>query len=614
MSKRSESAGRQLGARQLTAYPDVPDFRDWIYEPALVQLKRAIPRPRKLHILDQRDEGACTGFGLAAAINLLASRSARGLRASPWMLYEMAKRNDEWRGQSYEGSSCRGALKGWYNVGVCDERLWPAAAADPHVTLERARDARNNTVGAYYRIGPRISDYHAAINETGVIYCSASVHAGWDAVSARDGRIPYDDSRKPDGGHAFAIVGYNSSGFWIQNSWGRGWGQRGTALWSYLDWQANVMDAWVFRLALPTPQLWQLPPSTGSAASRPPARSEAAAPRAEIAGHFVHIDDGQFQPQGRYWSSAEDVEVTADCIAERPQYKHLLLYAHGGLNSPADSARRVAALVRTFKANGIYPYHFMYDTGLTEEIKDIVTTHSGPATERVAGLTDWSDRLIEWATRAPGRALWREMKRGARLPFEPGHAGYVVLERFLAALASHGRSDVQWHLVGHSTGSILIAHLLEALETLAPTHRIASCSLFAPAATVDLFKTHMRPHLITDDTECSIERMLLYALSARLELEDRVAGVYRKSLLHLVSRAFEESLDTPLLGLERFASEVTAPRLELVRSEGATVAAARCTASTHGGFDNDLATMNDLLRVILGAEPVTPFTPETLDY
>lgn len=41
------------------------------------------------------------------------------------MLYEMAKRNDEWEGTAYEGSSIRGAIKGFFCNGVCSEAKAP---------------------------------------------------------------------------------------------------------------------------------------------------------------------------------------------------------------------------------------------------------------------------------------------------------------------------------------------------------------------------------------------------------------------------------------------------------------------------------------------------------
>ena len=46
------------------------------------------------------------------------------------MLYEMARRYDEWAGEKYSGSSARGAVKGWHKHGVCSESHWPYKAGD----------------------------------------------------------------------------------------------------------------------------------------------------------------------------------------------------------------------------------------------------------------------------------------------------------------------------------------------------------------------------------------------------------------------------------------------------------------------------------------------------
>lgn len=223
--------------------PDVPDNRDWIYQPALIPLAEYIDPVvhTRRNILDQKSEGACTGFAVAAAINLLNQGAKREIEVSARMLYEMAKRNDEWPGESYDGSSIRGAINGWKNMGVCEDSKWPyrVGANKDSLTVEMAKDARNDTIGAYYRLKPVISDFHAALNETGVVVVSAKVHKGWNDTS--DGIIEYH--KKTDGGHAFVIVGYNDKGFWIQNSWGKGWGDNGVALWLYEDWVKNVMDA-----------------------------------------------------------------------------------------------------------------------------------------------------------------------------------------------------------------------------------------------------------------------------------------------------------------------------------------------------------------------------------
>ena len=46
------------------------------------------------------------------------------------MLYELARRYDEWPGENYAGSSARGAMKGWHKHGVCAETMWPSHATE----------------------------------------------------------------------------------------------------------------------------------------------------------------------------------------------------------------------------------------------------------------------------------------------------------------------------------------------------------------------------------------------------------------------------------------------------------------------------------------------------
>ena len=607
---------------QLTARQDAPDFRDFTYQPALIKLKTSLPLPADLNIRDQGQQGSCTGFGLAAVIDRLIKESMREINGeditvSARMLYEMAQRYDEWPDEDYDGSSCRGAIKGWYNMGVCQETLYPYdSEANTGFTVAAAKDARNNTIGAYYRLGARISDYHAALSEAGAIFCSANVHDGWNEVDQESGEIPF--SKETQGRHAFAIVGYNDQGFWIQNSWGKDWGRDGTALWTYEDWLFNIQDAWVFRMALPTPQIWHMPAkgsSNVSAAGKAPTPT-----RAEIAGHFTHIDDGQFHTSGRYWSDLNDVKLTADLLADSTDYDHLLFYAHGGLNNPKASARRIAAMKETFKTNRIYPYHLMYDTGLREELKDIIIGRRKAADVRAGGIKDWLDKLVEKAARVPGRAMWREMKKGAELPFkEDDNAGSQTLAAFIDALALSGKPK-KLHLVGHSTGMILLSYLLERLCLLSPGTPVASVSLMAPAGTLDLFDSNMQPLLKAMPPAFRISKMGIYNLTDKLEQDDEVTKAYNKSLLYLVSRAFEEDIPERILGMENDSKLIerrNISRLSVHYSKG-SVPGAKVTASeTHGGFDNDPLTMNHILRRILrssGQSPIIEFTKDSLDY
>ncbi len=152
--------------RTLDAVPDRVDVRDWRYRPHLQSLPDElvccddVPR-----VLDQGADGACTGFALAAVINLHLARRNRKCLVSPRMLYEMARRYDEWPGDDYEGSSARGAIKGWLAHGVCEESAWPNDRRGlEHFTRDVARRAAANPGGAYYRVKHReIRDMHAAL-------------------------------------------------------------------------------------------------------------------------------------------------------------------------------------------------------------------------------------------------------------------------------------------------------------------------------------------------------------------------------------------------------------------------------------------------------------------
>jgi len=223
-------------------------------------------------VVPQTGGSTRTGFGLATVANYLAStRKVVPDReeASPHMLYEMAKRYDEWPGEDYEGSSARGAMKGWHKHGICSRKLWPDRihGNGQSLTDDRARDALRRPLGAYFRVNHKdLVAMHSAIAEVGILYATATVHTGWSKVKL-DGLIPTEDDEI--GSHAFAIVGYDQQGFYIQNSWGHDWGAEGFALITYDDWLSNGADVWVARLTLlsrcarPMPQPSSIPRQQG---------------------------------------------------------------------------------------------------------------------------------------------------------------------------------------------------------------------------------------------------------------------------------------------------------------------------------------------------------------
>lgn len=613
--------------RTLNVRRDMPDIRDRMYEPALIQLQPEIDnRQFVAEVLDQGTEGSCTGHGLAAVINLLNVMAKNsGFVSSRRMLYEMAKRHDEWPGASYEGSSCRGAIRGWKNMGVCSEQDWPYADNNPdHLTIPRAISARENTLGAYYRLRPEIVDYHAAINEVGAIYVSARVHQGWiDLNTSVAGIMEIDMGGAPIGGHAFAIVGYDHRGFIVQNSWSKSWGSGGFALWLYKDWIENISDGWVFRLALPTPEIFglQVPSAVSGDAEahkRPPRRLG-------IAGHFAHFDNGSYKQRGAYWSNKLDIEQTADRLADSinrddSNYQHLLVYAHGGLNTPQASARRIAALKDGFKRNGIYPFHIMYDTGLVKETTDAIKRALKLSEQRSAGFVDWigekitdtTDKMIEDTVRKPVTAIWDEMKSDARWPFEKqangdDGDGMHAIKTFASRLQGTG---LNIHLAGHSTGAVVLGHLLQALDGLGQPDLVSSCNLMAPACTIDFYKKHYKFRLDKAGNQKTVHlpKLNIYNLNNELELDDNVVLAYRKSLLYLVSRALERDLKKPILGMEKYSKRLSGPDIYYSNGKKSVT-----RSTSHGGFDNDPATLNHILKTILGKQPAKPFMADEME-
>jgi len=131
--KNTETNAKPSGAmtdRKRTAVPDRLDLRDRVYMPP-VGVVPDLTRDQKTNIpvLDQGQTNACTGFALATVVYHLqysAKRKQMDYRVSPFMLYSMARRYDEFPGapEADTGSSLRGAMKGWYKHGACSARLW----------------------------------------------------------------------------------------------------------------------------------------------------------------------------------------------------------------------------------------------------------------------------------------------------------------------------------------------------------------------------------------------------------------------------------------------------------------------------------------------------------
>lgn len=682
-----KSIGRTLDAR-----PDRLDLRDREFTPSVVCLPEQWPSDadiRKLVplycksglVLDQGPDGACTGFGLACVINYLHWRASRTTAAkgaaksakskvrpvSPRMLYHLARFYDEWAGEDYDGSSCRGALKAWHKHGVCSEELWPYRDERGKVRFMKpaddwAQDALSRRLGVYYRINrASVVDLQAAILEIGAIYVSCDVHDGWAVTSKRKitghDALPVIKEMKNEsslGGHAFALVGFNRTGFIVQNSWGESWGNCGFAVLPYEQWVQYGTDAWIAALGVPSAAKTMRVrvgnrektviaragaiTFTSSARRAKPAVSKVCAPLSaeEAYRHTLVIgNDGEVLNRIVTHENAMSCveELACDAVIKalgKTSTKHLTIYAHGGLNSEDASIDRIQTLAPYFRANGVHPLFLTWKTGpaetlsaiLDDELKRIPRPEgdAGALFERVKETAaEVLDRTIEVMARPAAKPIWSQMKQNASAAIEPDRGG-ALLVGALKRLRER-MPDVRIHLIGHSAGSIILGHLLD----LMPSHelKVDSCHLYAPACTVRFALDHYLP-AIRNET-LPRDRLHIHVLSDSNEICDTV-GPYRKSLLYLVSRALESCHKMPILGLEQIFDSKNNPKWHtpeqtavkewqsfwkgtgngvdiLTEKQVSTGLLGRKIQASHGCFDNDATTIETTLTRILGTKP-----------
>lgn len=610
-------AGR-TAARTLDAMPDTIDFRDAMYVPTLVEVPPIRPdlefRAREIPVLDQGKEGACTGYGLATVANyLLKTRSMRpdATAVSARMLYNMAKRYDEWPGEDYEGSSARGAMKGWHKHGICAGRLWADRDVDDELTAERAADAITRPLGSYFRVNHKdLVAMHSAISEVGVLFATARVHSGWMDVRTGDRDIRYASDLL--GAHAFAIVGYDERGFWIQNSWGADWGAGGLARIGYDDWLANGTDVWVARMGVPL--------DLNHAATA--ARMQSAAPRsyesyvyAALRPHVVTIEnDGALRAKGSYGLTATALRsILREHLPKTVgdwSCKRVLLYAHGGLVPESYALQYANNHRETAMKAEVYPISFVWRSDLWTTIGNIL--QDATRRRKDEGVIDATkdfmfDRLDDMlepvAGTFGGKALWNEMKENATLATTRATGGARQVAQHLIEAVAAGEID-EIHLAGHSAGSIFLAPLAQFLADAGVP--IASCSLWAPACTLDLYKTTYKPLIDAG----AIGAFDLYTLDDATERDDTCKNIYQKSLLYLVSAAFEakprifmrSSVGTRLLGLARDVAAKVADDFANNPSQRWFIAPSspNSNARHHGDFDNDPETLASTLARITG--------------
>jgi hypothetical protein len=483
---------------------DTVDIRDRIYEPTLAPLPAIrLPAAQVVAALATRsgswrlvprsqgpgDEGTCAGQALAALIDIqrLSAQGPDIVPVSARMLHWTARLTTTGRGPADQtaGVSLREVIKAFYNYGVCTEADWPYRPGDPRgaLTVARAKAARAVVLGAYYRMRPNLNSYHAALTESGALLVAAELHDGWlpVQVSANAGQIVPPPPGAGSGmlgleKHAFVILGYTPEGFLVLNSWGPDWGgwqspgpdpvpYPGIALWRYADWANTIVDGWVLQLGIGGDGAFDF--SIGDMGLGFVAEALVrSTPVYSILGHFMHLDDGRYAETGNYVSSPASLEETttylckADPAAAGGYQGVLLTFAGGllGLRAAAEQTARVKPLVRD---SGWYPFTVLFCVDGVPDTDALLALVFDEARARLGQPGPAFDRFVETRVHHVGRALWRDLLRGARTAALPDGPFHDLARAWVRVTAE--RPDFRLRIIAESEGVFGLAALVQAL-------------------------------------------------------------------------------------------------------------------------------------------------------
>jgi len=200
---------------------------------------------------DQGSTGACVGWATADSVIrwhlAMVGRIPKDMdkKLSPRYIWMAAKETDEFtsRPTSFiesDGTSLKAALDVARKYGVVMDSVLPFTGGSLY----------GDRIDVFYALAStlRISSYFSLrlipplkLNKSGTlrwwrkwlatggpILTRLDVDDTWDNVGS-DGKLITYHSDRTRGGHAVAIVGYDTDSFIVRNSWGTGWGDGGYA-------------------------------------------------------------------------------------------------------------------------------------------------------------------------------------------------------------------------------------------------------------------------------------------------------------------------------------------------------------------------------------------------
>ena len=391
---------------------------------------------------------------------------------------------------------------------------------------------------------------------------------------ARDGVIHWAPEAQIIGGHAFAIVAYDASGFWIQNSWADDWGKDGYAQISYDDWLANGSDIWVARLGAPVvlrvqrigvtqrrrgiAGLAQLRVLRSPSAHHQPGKQR----RAQDGRHLRHIRRGR---EGDLLPALESHRGRTN----RPRSSTCCSTRTAASPPRTRRSRKWRTCGPTLLDAGVYPICVHLENRFLDARSATSCRMRSPAVGRKDSWTTSKDFMLdrlddglEPVARSRGRSsrVGRDAaERRAGQPEERRPARRAERGEEAPGAGIRSCRCTWWATAPARSCSVRLAGANQAAGGKPVQFEPARCGR-RPARWISIASTTCRRF-----ARGSIKQFAIFTLTDRAEQDDNCANIYHKSLLYLVSHAFEKELrkpwfrdadGEPMLGMEKFVKKL----------------------------------------------------------
>jgi hypothetical protein len=339
--------------------------------------------------------------------------------------------------------------------------------------------------------------------------------------------------------------------------------------------------------------------------------------------YAINIRRGQFATGDGHLlqTSSGDVDAIFDQYLPRELARaaannrplNILFYAHGGLVSEKDGLTDALYALDFYLDNNVYPIFFIWETGFWEDVGDLVSGAVEPQARDLAAVADSiRNKAIEYSAHYAlgGPRIWGGMKGSAEMASADKGAATYVAQKLKSFVASAGSQSnvIRLHATGHSAGSIFHSQFLPRLFKLG-NPALESMHFLAPAIRADSYKDRLMSLVGSGN---KIKQLTMYTMAKSYELRDTCKRIYTHSLLYLIHDALEDEIGTPILGLEESLRSDSTLVSHFGLGGGSSAPASVVFSVTkedkgkdasqsvcHGGFHNDPATMNSMIRRIL---------------